>query len=109
MEKETKAATPVTGAGADDVAEEAKWGTKQMGPPAAPSVHPENQRAALWNPRGDDERPPYVLEREPVSRPLGGGGGGGSPMETILDLFNSWTKKAEDLAQNIWNNCKYEC
>ncbi|RZS28226.1 hypothetical protein BHM03_00061796, partial [Ensete ventricosum] len=87
MEKEAKEAAHVT--------EEAKWGTKLMGPPAAPSAHPENERAALWSPRGDDERPPYVLEREPVNR-----GPGGSPMESILDFFNSWAKKAEDLAHN---------
>ncbi|CAD5166361.1 unnamed protein product [Musa acuminata subsp. malaccensis] len=93
MEKEANEAAHVT--------EEAKWGTKLMGPPAAPSAHPENQRAALWSPRGDDERPPYVLEREPVSR-----GPGGSPMESILDFFNSWAKKAEDLAHNIWHNLK---
>ncbi|URE32283.1 ABA-responsive protein [Musa troglodytarum] len=59
MEKEAKEAAHVT--------EEAKWGTKLMGPPAEPSAHPENQRAALWSPRGDDERPPYVLEREPTA------------------------------------------
>ncbi|XP_042391118.1 GEM-like protein 5 [Zingiber officinale] len=83
-----------------DAAEQAKWGTRQMGPPAAPAAHPENQRAALWTLRGDDERPPYVLDFQPVSRPAG------SPMESILDYFNSWAKKAEDLAQNIWHNLK---
>ncbi|KAJ8458041.1 hypothetical protein OPV22_030967 [Ensete ventricosum] len=93
MEKEAKEAAHVT--------EEATWGTKLMGPPAAPWAHPENERAALWSPRGDDERPPYVLEREPVSR-----GPGGSPMESILDFFNSWAKKAEDLGHNIWHNLK---
>ncbi|RWV81358.1 hypothetical protein GW17_00057226 [Ensete ventricosum] len=91
MEKEAKEAAHVT--------EEATWGTKLMRPPAAPWAHPENERAALWSPRGDDERPPYVLEREPVSR-----GPGGSPMESILDFFNSWAKKAEDLGHNIWHN-----
>ncbi|RRT44583.1 hypothetical protein B296_00049464 [Ensete ventricosum] len=91
MEKEAKEAAHVT--------EEATWGTKLMGPPAAPWAHPENERAALWSPRGDDERPPYVLEREPVSR-----GPGGSPMDSILDFFNSWAKKAEDLGHNIWHN-----
>ncbi|WOL11463.1 GEM-like protein 5 [Canna indica] len=99
MEKETKAAAQVISG--DEVAEEAKWGTKHMGPPAAPSAHPENQRAALWSPRGDDERPPYVIDPEPLSRAPAG-----SPMESILDFFNSWAKKAEDLAQNIWHNLK---
>ncbi|KAK8939651.1 GEM-like protein 5 [Platanthera guangdongensis] len=81
----------------------AKWGTHQMGPPAAPPSHPENQQAATyWGPhRGDEDPPPYVL-LEPAPRH----GSGGSPMETILDAFNSWTRKAETLATNVWQNLR---
>lgn len=81
--------------------EEAKWGTKHMGPPAAPSAHPQNQQAAFWSPRpADDHCPPYVLEREPVQKPSS------SPMESILDFFNTWTKKAETMASNVWESLK---
>ncbi|KAG0457931.1 hypothetical protein HPP92_023088 [Vanilla planifolia] len=86
-------------------ADEAKWGTSQMGPPAAPPAHPANQQAAAyWGPhRHDEERPPYVL-LDPM--PSHRHGGSGSPMETILDAFNSWANKAETLASNVWQNLK---
>nr|UZC53419.1 abscisic acid-responsive 1 [Dendrobium catenatum] len=86
-------------------AEAAKWGTHQMGAPAPPPSHPENQQAAAyWGPhRGDEERPPYVLlESNSHNRPASGS----SPMETILEAFNSWTRKAETLASNVWQNLK---
>jgi len=31
---------------------------------------------------------------------------GDSPMEHILDFFNAWSRKAEELASNIWFNRK---
>jgi len=81
--------------------EPATWGTKQMGPPAAPAAHPQNREAAMWQSRaGDDEPPPYVLESVPLQR------SNASPMEHILDYFNTWTKKAEELSSNIWHNLK---
>ncbi|PKA64350.1 GEM-like protein 5 [Apostasia shenzhenica] len=88
-------------------AEEAKWGTSQMGSPAAPQVHPQNQQAAAyWGPhRGDEERPPYVL-LDPTQYHRGGGAAGASPMESILDAFNSWARKAEALASNVWQNLR---
>ncbi|XP_077227775.1 GRAM domain family protein [Tasmannia lanceolata] len=74
------------------------WGTTVMGSPAVPSAHPQNQQAALWN---ASELPhPYILHQSPVDKPSG------SPMESILDYFNSWTKKAEEMATNIWVNLK---
>lgn len=79
--------------------EEEKLGTKLMGAPASPDAHPENQRAAaFWTPRSSDDHH-YVLEHKPVPRPAG------SPMESILDVFNAWTKKTDELATNIWHNC----
>ncbi|CAN6351706.1 unnamed protein product [Urochloa humidicola] len=33
-------------------------------------------------------------------------GKGDSPMEHILDFFNTWSRKAEELASNIWFNLK---
>ncbi|KAL6622842.1 hypothetical protein ACP70R_032721 [Stipagrostis hirtigluma subsp. patula] len=90
-------------------AEAARWGTRQMGPPAAPGAHPENQEAARWTAaRGDQELPPYVIVGEPAAaaaaqqQPRRGD----SPMEHILDFFNTWSRKAEELASNIWLNLK---
>lgn len=86
-------------------ADSARWGTRQMGPPAAPGAHPENQQAAQWTAaRGDQEPPPYVIMGEPAAaarRPERD-----SPMEHILDFFNTWSRKAEELASNIWLNLK---
>ena len=90
-------------------AESARWGTRQMGPPAAPGAHPENQEAAQWTAaRGDQELPPYVIMGEPVAAPpQQQRGKGDSPMEHILDFFNTWSRKAEELASNIWFNRKF--
>ncbi|TVU50325.1 hypothetical protein EJB05_01693, partial [Eragrostis curvula] len=96
-------------------AEAARWGTRQMGPPAAPGAHPENQEAARWTAaRGDQELPPYVIMGEqpaathPQQQPphRRAGEKGDSPMEHILDFFNTWSRKAEELASNIWFNLK---
>uniref|UniRef100_A0A0A9C5G3 GRAM domain-containing protein n=1 Tax=Arundo donax TaxID=35708 RepID=A0A0A9C5G3_ARUDO len=87
--------------------EAARWGTRQMGPPAAPGAHPENQEAARWTAaRGDQELPPYVITGEPVATQPRRGEKGDSPMEHILDFFNTWSRKAEELASNIWLNLK---
>ena len=84
--------------------EAARWGTRQMGPPAAPGAHPENQEAARGTAaRGDQELPPYVIVGEPVAALRQKGD---SPMEHILDFFNAWSRKAEELASNIWFNRK---
>lgn len=83
-----------------------------MGPPAAPGAHPENQEAARWTAaRGDQELPPYVIVGEPVAAPPPPQhrGKGDSPMEHILDFFNTWSRKAEELASNIWFNRKFLC
>ncbi|CAD6267855.1 unnamed protein product [Miscanthus lutarioriparius] len=89
-------------------AESARWGTRQMGPPAAPGAHPENQEAARWTAaRGDQELPPYVIMGEPVAAPQQQQRGkGDGPMDHILDFFNTWSRKAEELASNIWFNLK---
>lgn len=73
------------------------WGTKLMGPPAAPSSHPQNQRAATWVAPAAEQNP--YLEYSPASAPK-------SPMETILDTFNEWGRKTETMAQNMWQNLK---
>ncbi|KAM0859255.1 hypothetical protein ACQ4PT_047325 [Festuca glaucescens] len=87
-------------------AEGAKWGTRQMGPPAAPGAHPENQQAAQWTAsRGDQELPPYVITGEPVQARRTEKEKD-SPMEHILDFFNTWSRKAEELSSNIWLNLK---
>jgi hypothetical protein len=83
-----------------------------MGPPAAPGAHPENQEAARWTAaRGDQELPPYVIMGEAVAAPppQQQRQKGDSPMEHILDFFNTWSRKAEELASNIWFNRKAPC
>ncbi|KAJ6837131.1 putative GEM-like protein 5 [Iris pallida] len=81
--------------------EEALLGTKQMGPPSAPAAHPQNGLAARLGPeRGERNESPYVLWGEPAKNQKP------SPMEHILEAFNSWTHKAETLASNVWGNLK---
>ncbi|CAI0555732.1 unnamed protein product [Linum tenue] len=75
-----------------------------MGAPAAPSSHPDNQKAAaFWgqynNAHHQQQQHPYLVY-SPAEKPAG------SPMESILHVFNSWTNKAETLGNNIWNNLK---
>ncbi|RCV18668.1 hypothetical protein SETIT_3G320700v2 [Setaria italica] len=100
--------TAPSAAGQPQPPEAVRWGTRQMGPPAAPGAHPENQEAARWTAaRGDQELPPYVIMGEPVAAPAQQQRGkGDSPMEHILDFFNTWSRKAEELASNIWFNLK---
>ncbi|CAL4906771.1 unnamed protein product [Urochloa decumbens] len=105
--KHDAAAAPPAGAPQPQPPEEARWGTRQMGPPAAPGAHPENQEAARWTAaRGDQELPPYVIMGDPVAAPPQQREKGDSPMEHILDFFNTWSRKAEELASNIWFNLK---
>ncbi|KAK4765470.1 hypothetical protein SAY86_026560 [Trapa natans] len=79
--------------------QEEKWGTCVMGTPAIPTVHPDNKKAALWGATGEEahhHHHPY-LQYSQIVRP-----DGGSPMDSMLHTFNSWTKKAETMATNIW-------
>ncbi|XP_004493008.1 GEM-like protein 5 [Cicer arietinum] len=80
------------------------WGTHIMGAPAVPSSHPDNKKAAVQT----GQQPqfqyyqhdhPYV-QHSPVDKPSN------SPMESILHMFDSWSKKAEATANNIWHNLK---
>lgn len=76
-----------------------------MGHPAVPTCHPSNKKAALWGAPSDDEARqvhyPY-LQYSPIERSANSG----SPMESMLHVFNSWSNKAESLANNIWHNLK---
>ncbi|WJZ81773.1 hypothetical protein VitviT2T_001594 [Vitis vinifera] len=77
-----------------------KWGTHVMGPPAVPTVHPDNQKAAMW--KGDHQQiyhQPY-LQFAPVEKPRN------NPFEPVIHTFNSWSRKAEIIARNIWHNLK---
>ncbi|XP_059656585.1 GEM-like protein 5 [Cornus florida] len=79
-----------------------KWGTHIMGPPAVPTIHPDNQKAALWG--ADDHQrslhhQPY-LQYSPVDKPIT------NPLEPVIHMFNSWSSKAETVARNIWHNLK---
>lgn len=112
--KDGAATAPVAQPGAPQPArpESARWGTRQMGPPAAPGAHPENQQAAQWTAsRGDQEPPPYVIMGDHAHAPAAAATRRPerekeSPMEHILDFFNTWSRKAEELSSNIWLNLK---
>ncbi|XP_020220112.1 GEM-like protein 5 [Cajanus cajan] len=78
------------------------WGTHMMGTPAVPSSHPDNKKAALQSEQPQQVQyfqHPYV-QHSPVEKPSN------SPMESILNMFDSWTKKAEATAHNVWHNLK---
>lgn len=79
-----------------------KWGTHVMGPPAAPNVHPDNQKAASWN-AGDHQQiyqqQPYLVY-SPAEKPSN------NPFEPVIHMFNTWSNKAETIARNIWHNLK---
>lgn len=88
------------------------WGTHIMGAPAVPSSHPDNKKAALQTGSQSDkqqQQPPQVhyynndqpyVQHTPVGKPSN------SPMESILHMFDSWSKKAELTAHNVWHNRK---
>ncbi|KAL6193428.1 hypothetical protein ACLB2K_034512 [Fragaria x ananassa] len=46
-----------------------KYGTHIMGAPAAPNVHPDNQKAALWNAEDHQQIPQQPLETQPQQPP----------------------------------------
>ncbi|KAI3501897.1 hypothetical protein L1887_29925 [Cichorium endivia] len=80
-----------------------KWGTHVMGQPSNPSEHPDNQKAASWNAAEHQQfhhqESPYLVY-SPVDKPSS------NPLEPVIQLFNSWTTKAETIARNIWHNLK---
>ncbi|KAK3018248.1 hypothetical protein RJ639_004483 [Escallonia herrerae] len=79
-----------------------KWGTHIMGPPAVPTIHPDNQKAALWNSGNNQQlyhQQPYLVY-SPVDKPSN------NPLESVCHMFNSWSSKAETVARNIWHNLK---
>ncbi|KAI3407862.1 GRAM domain-containing protein, partial [Psidium guajava] len=79
-----------------------KWGTHVMGTPAVPTVHPDNQKAASWNAADHQQisHQPYV-QYEPIDR-----SSSSSPLESVIHMFNTWSKRAETIARNIWHNLK---
>ncbi|KAJ8773599.1 hypothetical protein K2173_005845 [Erythroxylum novogranatense] len=81
--------------------ESKKWGTHIMGPPAAPAVHPDNQKAASWNAGQHQQvyQQPYVVY-SPVDKP------NNNPLQPVIHLFDTWSRKAENIARNIWHNLK---
>ncbi|KAI4350458.1 hypothetical protein L6164_004912 [Bauhinia variegata] len=70
------------------------WGTHVMGTPAVPTSHPDNQREA-----SQSHTHPYV-QQTPTQKPSD------SPKESILRALDSWSKKAEITANNVWHNLK---
>ncbi|KAH7859231.1 hypothetical protein Vadar_033427 [Vaccinium darrowii] len=80
-----------------------KWGTHIMGPPAIPTVHPDNQKAATWSAADHQQffqsNHPY-LQYSPVENPTN------NPFEHVVNMFSSWCTTAETIARNIWHNLK---
>ncbi|KAF2288353.1 hypothetical protein GH714_006972 [Hevea brasiliensis] len=76
-----------------------KWGTHVMGSPAAPTLHPDNQKAASWNAADHQQiyQQPYLVY-SPVEKPSN------NPFEPVIQAFNTWSRKAENIARNIWHN-----
>ncbi|XP_010249157.1 PREDICTED: GEM-like protein 5 [Nelumbo nucifera] len=77
-----------------------KWGTYIMGPPVDPSSHPDNKKAALWKAEDYQQKPHPYLQYSPVDKPSN------NSLEPVIHLFNSWSRRAETLARNIWQNIK---
>lgn len=89
--------------------EQEKWGTCVMGTPAVPTVHPDNKKAAFWGAAGEEahlHHHPY-LQYTPIDQTQRSSSSSGGPMENILQVFNSWSHKAETMATNIWHNRKF--
>ncbi|KAF5746392.1 hypothetical protein HS088_TW06G00563 [Tripterygium wilfordii] len=92
--------TPIAAPKSDEEAK--KWGTDIMGPPAVPSAHPDNQKAASWNANEHQQiyqQQPYVIYA-PVEKHSN------NPLEPVINIFDTWSKKAESLARDIWHNLK---
>ncbi|CAN6702979.1 unnamed protein product [Malus baccata var. baccata] len=79
----------------------AQWGTHVMGHPAVPTCHPDNKKAALWGAAGTEQAHNPYLQYKPLDK-----SNNTSPLESMLHVFNSWTNKAESMANNIWHNLK---
>lgn len=79
-----------------------KWGTHVMGAPAAPVAHPDNQQAAAWVAGDNRQMPhqPYIVY-SPVEHPPSN-----NPLEPVIGMFHTWSRKAETVARNIWHNRK---
>lgn len=95
--EEASAAAAAAAPAPSEEEETKKWGAHVMGPPAVPTIHPDNQKAALWN--AGDHHQPYLIY-SPVDKPTA------NPLEPVIHMFNSWTSRAETLARNIWHNRK---
>ncbi|XP_050382211.1 GEM-like protein 5 [Argentina anserina] len=87
-----------------------KWGTHVMGHPAVPTCHPDNKKAALWGVAADGTEKaqsfhyPY-LQYQPVDH-NNKASSSSNPTQSMLNVFNSWSHKAESMANNIWHNLK---
>lgn len=82
-----------------------KWGTHVMGHPAVPTCHPDNKKAALWGVAAEGKEQaqsfhyPY-LQYQPIDH-------NNNNNKSMLSVFNSWSHKAESMANNIWQNRMY--
>ncbi|KAL6983987.1 hypothetical protein U1Q18_017363 [Sarracenia purpurea var. burkii] len=80
-----------------------KWGTHVMGPPAVPTVHPDNQKAGTWSAADHQlyfhQHHPY-LQYSPIDK------SNNNPLESVIHMFNFRSREAETMARNIWQHLK---
>jgi len=70
-----------------------------MGQPASPETHPGNQEAATWTTQQPEYQPDPYVQYSPLERPPSS-----NPFESVIAMFNSWSRKTEDAAFSIWRN-----
>ncbi|KAL6958514.1 hypothetical protein U1Q18_050124 [Sarracenia purpurea var. burkii] len=73
-----------------------KWGTHVMGPPAVPTVHPDNQKAGTWSAADHQlyfhQHHPY-LQYSPIDK------SNNNPLESVIHMFNFRSREAETMAE----------
>ncbi|KAE8662319.1 GEM-like protein 5 [Hibiscus syriacus] len=80
-----------------------QWGTHIMEPPATPVAHPDNQKAAASWIAGDHRRNhelPYLFYSPAPEKTTP------NSFELVINVFNTWSRKAETVARDIWYNLK---
>eukprot|EP00250_Pteridium_aquilinum_P000269 c10302_g1_i1 orf=190-1353(+) len=77
--------------------------TSQASPTPFPYVHtsPLPGSSADYTDQAPATPNPYVRTSS-----LPGTAGGKTPMDSIMEVFNKWSKKAEDVTGNVWNHLR---
>ncbi|KAL3526255.1 hypothetical protein ACH5RR_010911 [Cinchona calisaya] len=81
----------------DEIADVTWW------TPAVPTLQPNNQKAALW---GTGDQYEYQYHHYPYLHYTPLHDSSSSSSSSVIRKFNSWSRKAEANANNIWHNLK---